>query len=38
MYALHTIATQQFIAAPERSVAVCAKGGNGMTIDLPRGR
>ena len=38
MYALHANATQQFIAATERSVAVCVKDGNGMTIDLPRGR
>ena len=36
MYALHAIATQ-ISAAPERSVAVRAKGGNGMTFDLPRG-
>ena len=36
MYALHAIATQ-IIAAPERSVVVRAKGGNGMTFDLPRG-
>ena len=38
MYALHVNATQQFIAAPERSVAVRVWSGNGMTIDLPRGR
>jgi len=38
MYAQHAIATQQFPAATERSVAVRVKGGNGMTIDLPRGR
>jgi len=38
MYALHTIATQQFTAAVERSVAVHVWSGNGMTIDLPRGR
>jgi hypothetical protein len=38
MFALHANATQQFIAATERSVAVRVKGGNGMTIDLPRGR
>ena len=37
MYALYAIATQQRNAAPERSVAVCVKGGNGMTFDLPRG-
>jgi hypothetical protein len=36
MYALYAIATQ-FSAAPGRSVVVRAKGGNGMTFDLPRG-
>ena len=38
MYALHVNATQQFIAAPGRSVAVRVWSDNGMTIDLPRGR
>ena len=36
MSALHAITTQ-ISAAPERSVVVRAKGGNGMTFDLPRG-
>ena len=38
MSALYANATQQVFAATERSVAVRFKGGNGMTIDLPRGR
>jgi hypothetical protein len=37
MFALYAIATQQPSAAIERPVAVRFKGGNGMTIDLPRG-
>jgi hypothetical protein len=37
MYALYAIATTQHSAAIERSVAVRAEGGNGMTFDLPRG-
>jgi hypothetical protein len=36
MYALYAIATQAG-AALERPVVVRAKGGNGMTFDLPRG-
>ena len=36
MYALYAIATQP-LAAIERSAVVRAKGGNGMTFDLPRG-
>jgi hypothetical protein len=36
MYALHLIATQPS-AALERPAVVRAKGGNGMTFDLPRG-
>ena len=37
MFALPTIATKYIAAQPERSVVVCAWGGNAMTFDLPRG-
>ena len=36
MYALYATATQP-IAAIQRPAVVRAKGGNGMTFDLPRG-
>jgi hypothetical protein len=38
MFASYANATQKVFAAPERSVAVRVWSGNGMTIDLPRGR
>jgi hypothetical protein len=37
MSVLHAIATQQYIAASTRPVAVREKDGNGMAFDLPRG-